>query len=41
MPSFFTYGHDGCPKTWLIWDSVKITFRAVSDGHRKIFPVKG
>jgi hypothetical protein len=32
-------GDDGCPRACLIWDPVKIAFRAVRDGLRKICPV--
>ena len=39
MPSFFTYGDDGCPRAWLIWDFMRIGFRTVRDGHRKIWRV--
>ena len=30
-------GHDGCPRAWLIWDILALSFRLVGNGHRKIF----
>ena len=31
-----SYGHDGHPRAWLIWDFMRIHFRREKDGHRKI-----
>jgi len=36
IPSGLANGDDGHPRAWLIWDFMKIAFRTVKDGHRKI-----
>ena len=32
-------GHDGCPRAWLIWDILRVYFKTIRDGHRKIYVV--